>query len=191
MATRLGVEKTDLLNIMLQTLPGIAITYQGEELGLQNTHLTWEETVDPQACNTNDKINYEKSSRDPERTPFPWDASKNAGFSTADKTWLKVNDDYLTENVDVQLKAANSHLKIFMKLTRLRRTNVLRKGEYDSKLVDNDVLIYRRWYERDLVVVLLNFGNSARTVNVKKVFPMITETQLPIYTCSLDSQVDG
>jgi alpha-glucosidase len=193
LATRLGVERTDLLNIMLQTLPGIAVTYQGEEMGLVNTHLSWEETVDPSACNTQDKINYEKFSRDPARTPFPWDASKNGGFSTGDKTWLKVNDDYATVNVEAQLADEKSHLKIFMKLTKLRKTNVLRRGEYDSKLVNDDnVLIYRRWYgELDLVVVILNFGSTAQTVNVKEAFTMITEDELPIYTCSLDTLVEG
>jgi alpha-glucosidase len=190
MATRLGVERGDLLNIMLQTLPGIAVTYQGEEMMLENTHLTWEETVDPSACNTKDPINYEASSRDPCRTPFPWNAEKNAGFSTNDTTWLPVKDDYATNNVETQLKAENSHLKIFMKLVKLRKTNVLRQGNYEGKLVNNEnVLIYRRWYgEEDLVVVILNFGSDVETVNVKNAFPEITEEELLIYTASLDTE---
>lgn len=178
---------------MLQTLPGIAVTYQGEEMGLVNTYLTWAETVDPSACNTNDEINYEKFSRDPCRTPFPWDASKNAGFSNAATTWLKVNDDYTTMNVATQTAAEHSHLKIFKKLTKLRKMNVLRQGEYDSLLVNNDnVLIYRRWYgTQDLVVVILNFGSAAQEVNVKEAFTMITEDELPIYTASLETLVEG
>jgi alpha-glucosidase len=178
---------------MIQTLPGIAVTYQGEEMGLVNTHLTWEQTVDPSACNTNDPINYEAASRDPCRTPFPWDDTKNAGFSQADTTWLPVNTDYLTMNVKAQTEAEHSHLKIFKKLTKLRKNAVLRQGEYDALLINNDnVLIYRRWYgDEDLVVVILNFGSSAETVNVKEAFPMITEDELPIYTASLDTLVEG
>lgn len=193
LATRLGVERTDLINIMLQTLPGIAVTYQGEEMGLVNTHLTWEETVDPSACNTNDPINYEKASRDPCRTPFPWNDTKNAGFSTANKTWLPVNSDYMTMNVKYQEEASNSHLKIFKKLTTLRKRAVLRQGEYEIKLVNDDnVMIYRRWYgETDLAVVILNFGSTAETVNVKEAFPEITEDELTIYVSSLDTFVDG
>lgn len=42
-------------------------------------YVSWEDTVDPSGCNTNDPINYVKSSRDPERTPFQWNAEKNAG----------------------------------------------------------------------------------------------------------------
>lgn len=187
------MERTDLLNIMLQTLPGIAVTYQGEEMGLVNTNLTWEQTVDPSACNTNDPIGFESFSRDPARTPFPWDDSKNAGFSTADKTWLPVNTDYTTMNVKTQSAATNSHLKIFKKLTKLRKHSVLRQGEYEGLLVNDDnVIIYRRWFgEEDLVVVILNFGKTAATVNVKQAFPMITEDELPIYTASLDTLVEG
>jgi glycosidase len=59
---------------------------QGEELVLTNIPISWEDTLDPQACNTNPQVYYEKS-RDPARTPFPWDDSKNGDFSKADKTW--------------------------------------------------------------------------------------------------------
>lgn len=53
--------------------------FQGEELGLVDGYVSWEDTVDPSGCNTNDPINYAASSRDPERTPFQWNAEKNAG----------------------------------------------------------------------------------------------------------------
>ena len=42
-------------------------------------YVSWEDTVDPSGCNTNDPINYVKSSRDPERTPFQWNSKKNSG----------------------------------------------------------------------------------------------------------------
>lgn len=178
---------------MLQTLPGIAVTYQGEELGLKNTHLSWEETVDPSACNTNDPINYEKASRDGCRTPFPWNDQLNAGFSNASTTWLPVNTDYTTMNVKAQEDATNSHLKIFKKLTKLRKHNVLRQGSYEGKLInDENVIIYRRWYESSLAIVILNFAKTAQTVNVKAVFSDVTlPDTLTVYTASLDTFVEG
>jgi alpha-glucosidase len=193
MATRLGVERVDLLNILLQTLPGIAITYQGEELGLRNTHLTWEETLDPSACNTNDPLNYEASSRDGCRTPFPWDDTDFAGFTTGNKTWLPVNTDYTTMNVKVEEAASNSHLKIFRKLTALRKNNVLRQGQYESNLVNNDnVIIYRRWYESSMAIIILNFGSTAETVNVPAAFPSVTlPATLTVYTASLNTFAEG
>lgn len=186
LASRLGVERGDLLNIMIQTLPGIAITYMGEELVMTNVHLTWEETVDPQACNTNPN-DYEPNSRDPARTPFPWDDSKNAGFSTGDKTWLPVGTNYKTVNVKAQEEAANSHLKIFRRLTTIRKQPVFRHGTYLGVLTNNDnVFAYRRKYGNDIAVILLNYGQSQVTVNARNLFEAIPD-QLRVYTSSMDS----
>lgn len=195
-ATRLGEARTDLINIMLQTLPGVAVTYQGEELGLKNTYLSWEDTVDPSACNTNDPINYEKSSRDGCRTPFPWAGDlKNGGFSNATKTWLPINPDYTDGfNVKSQEEATNSHLKIFKRLTKLRKQNVLRQGTYKSKLTNNEnVIVYLRKYESNLAVVILNFGANAETVNVKAAFPdeKTLPNQLPVYAASIETLANG
>ena len=171
---------------MLQTLPGIAITYQGEELVMTNVHLTWEETVDPQACNTSPEI-YEANSRDPARTPFPWDDSKNAGFSTGDKTWLPVGQNYKTVNVKAQEAASNSHLKIFRRLTTIRKQPVFRQGTYLGGLTNNEnVYAYRRQHGNDFAIVLLNFGSSQVNVDVKSMFTTIPD-QLNVYTSSLDS----
>lgn len=187
LASRLGVERGDLINIMLQTLPGIAVTYQGEEMVLVNTPLTWEQTVDPSACNT-DKDRFESFSRDPCRTPFPWDTTANAGFSTGSTTWLPVNPDYITNNVQTQTAADNSHLKIFKRLTKLRKNNVLRQGEYLGALTNNDnVYIYKRWYADDIAVVVLNYGSAEETVDVKAAFTDITELTLPVYAASLET----
>lgn len=98
---RFGLYRADALNIMVQVLPGIAITYYGEELGMTDQWISWNDTVDPQACNQ-DPDTYDAVSRDPARTPFQWDTTKNAGFSTAYKTWLPVADGYKTVNVKSQ-----------------------------------------------------------------------------------------
>lgn len=42
---------------------------QGEEIGMTDVWISWEDTQDPQACRTNPDI-YEPYSRDPARTPF-------------------------------------------------------------------------------------------------------------------------
>lgn len=70
-ASRLGDGRIDLYNILLNTLPGISITYQGEEIGMTDVILSWKESVDPKACNS-DPTQYHSLSRDPARTPFQW-----------------------------------------------------------------------------------------------------------------------
>lgn len=87
--------------------------------------ISWEETVDPQACNT-DPLHYQAKSRDPCRTPFHWDSSKNAGFSNANKTWLPVASNYATVNVAVEQAAKRSHynVSIFCCLKRHLRSTL-------------------------------------------------------------------
>lgn len=64
--SRLGEGRADLFNIFLQTMPGHAITYQGEEIVMEDVHISWVDTQDPQACNTNEEV-YDDYSRDPAR----------------------------------------------------------------------------------------------------------------------------
>ena len=74
------------------TLPGVSVTYQGEEIGMVNNFdITFEETVDPRGVNCGeDHYNDYGCSRDPERTPFQWDGTENAGFTAGDSTWEAV-----------------------------------------------------------------------------------------------------
>ena len=69
----------DQMTMLTMILPGIAVTYYGDEIGMvDKADISWEETQDPQACNT-DKERYKALTRDPFRTPFQWDSTQNAG----------------------------------------------------------------------------------------------------------------
>lgn len=171
---------------MLQTLPGIAITYQGEEILMEDVDVSWEQTVDPKGKNASPET-YKKYSRDSSRTPFAWDDSKNAGFSTGDTTWLPVGEKYKITNVKAQEEAKNSHLKIFKHLTRLRKHPVLKKGSYSSALSnENNVYLYTRQHNDQIAVITLNFGSYEESVKLTDLFPSIPQ-QLKVYTSSLDS----
>lgn len=72
-------ERGDQMTMLEMILPGIAVTYNGEEIGMLDMwDISWEDTQDSQACNAG-KDKYQSQSRDPNRTPFQWDATKNAG----------------------------------------------------------------------------------------------------------------
>lgn len=46
-ASRMGKERIDGLMILLQTLPGISFTYNGDEIGMDDyTEISWEDTQD-------------------------------------------------------------------------------------------------------------------------------------------------
>ncbi|XP_030035811.1 maltase A1 isoform X1 [Manduca sexta] len=166
MATRYGSALVDGINMLVLLLPGVAVTYMGEEIGLVDGYVSWEDTVDPAGCNTNDPINYVQSSRDPERTPFQWNAEKNAGFSTADKTWLPVADGYETLNVEVQMAVERSHLKVYQFLAKLRQEKAFRYGRYESVAMNQDVFVFRRWYNNDTYIVVLNMRDNEHVVDL-------------------------
>uniref|UniRef100_A0A1L8DQX4 alpha-glucosidase n=1 Tax=Nyssomyia neivai TaxID=330878 RepID=A0A1L8DQX4_9DIPT len=181
-ATRFGIERADLINIFLQTLPGIAITYNGEELALKDVYISWEDTIDPAGCNTSPDV-YDQYSRDPVRTPFPWNSQKNAGFSNSSTTWLPVSLDYQTVNVEAQEKAAISHLKTFRKLTSMRRREkALTQGNFKMKVVGTDILAYERripnTQPKENFVIILNLSNNTHKINIHELFPQMSQKYL-------------
>ncbi len=108
-------------NLITMTLPGVAITYYGEELGMVNFNVSYEDTVDPAGCNCGpDHYNDQGCSRDPERTPMQWNTGKNAGFSDGDTTWLPVNPNYVDINVETESQDPSSHKNIYKQLIQAR-----------------------------------------------------------------------
>ncbi|XP_045513187.1 maltase 2-like [Pieris brassicae] len=166
MATRYGSALVDGINMIVLLLPGVAVTYMGEEIGMVDGFVSWEDTVDPSGCNTNDPVNYVKSSRDPERTPFQWNGELNAGFSTADKTWLPVADGYEMLNVEAQKLAERSNLKVYQALADLRLNGVFRYGRYDSLALNSDVFAFKRWHNSDTYVIVVNMRDTEHEVDL-------------------------
>lgn len=76
--TRFGADAIDKLNMIILLLPGAVITYYGEEIGMVDNFISWEDTVDPAGCNT-DPERYHLFSRDPERTPMQWTSEDGTG----------------------------------------------------------------------------------------------------------------
>jgi alpha-glucosidase len=77
-ASRFVPELVDGLNFLAHLLPGVGVTYNGEEIGMENTFITWEQCQDPQGINAG-ADHYLEATRDLERTPFQWDTSTSAG----------------------------------------------------------------------------------------------------------------
>ena len=125
LGSRFGEGNIDGFNMMTLLLPGVAVTYNGEEIGMTNTMVSWEETVDPAGLNCGeDHFMDEGCSRDPERTPMQWDESFNSGFSNSSKPWLPVNTNYL-KGVNVQAQSddgIDSHLRNNSMIYRSRGT---------------------------------------------------------------------
>jgi alpha-glucosidase len=67
--------------MIVHLLPGYSVAYYGEEIGMEDTEISFEDTVDPAGCNAGPD-RYHIFSRDPERTPMQWNADVNSGNNT-------------------------------------------------------------------------------------------------------------
>jgi oligo-1,6-glucosidase len=75
-------------------------------------------------------------SRDNARTPFQWDDSENAGFTTG-KPWLGVNQNYRTINLAEQRNRPDSVWNFYRQLIELRRN-----PEYAEAVVYGEMVPY-------------------------------------------------
>ncbi|XP_066590163.1 uncharacterized protein [Prorops nasuta] len=166
LASRVGQQKARLITMLTLLLPGVSVTYSGEEIGMEDTWVSWEDTKDPQGCNAG-REGYERASRDPERSPFQWDDSTSAGFSRNPKTWLPVNKNYKTLNLAMQKTQEGSYYHLYLEISALKSTPVMRKGNLHTKLLGENVLALSRQLKGAAsVYVIMNFGNQAEQVDL-------------------------
>ena len=105
--------------------------------------------------------------RDGERTPMQWTAGKNAGFSTAGKTWLPVADEYQERNVAMETNTPASLLNYYKALIKLRRENSgLRDGEFQLVDAGPDVVAWLSKSSDGSALVALNFSAAPTTISI-------------------------
>ncbi|XP_043271077.1 alpha-glucosidase-like [Venturia canescens] len=186
-ATRYGPRRAQAITAMTLLLPGIGVTYYGDEIGMVDTWISWEDTQDPQGCGAGKK-NYESYTRDPERSPFQWNNSTSAGFSSNVSTWLPVNDNYLTVNLENEKAADDSYFKLYKDISALRRLPAIREGNLSTRLLNSNVFAFSRETagERSVYVVL-NFSSEPQIVDLTA-FDKIS-SKLEVYRASLSSSV--
>ncbi|UEM25126.1 alpha-glucosidase family protein (plasmid) [Skermanella mucosa] len=104
---------------ILLSLRGSVCLYQGEELGLHEAELAYEDLVDPYGL----RLWPEFKGRDGCRTPMVWDGASPAGGFTGGKPWLPVSAAHLARAVDRQRAVDTSVLSEYRRLLRFRRDN--------------------------------------------------------------------
>ncbi|XP_013110939.2 maltase A3 [Stomoxys calcitrans] len=172
--SRLGRDRIDIINMMLLTLPGCSITYMGEEIGMTDVWISWNDTVDPQACQSNPQ-EYERLTRDPPRTPFQWNDEKFAGFTEGSSTWLPVGENYKMVNVKRERDITRSHLNVYKQLQRLRKEPVFQQGESEIRALNENVLAIKRSLSgHPSYVVVLNINDNVEFLNLNAAFSGLT-----------------
>ncbi len=149
-ATRFGSEDSEeskiapLAMTLLLTMRGTPCIYQGEELGLPEAQLSFEDLVDPYGI----AFWPEFKGRDGCRTPMPWDSTQaNFGFSSADaRPWLPAAEPHGQRSVDRQVDQPDSMLTLTRALLKLRREcSALRRGSFNYCAdVPDGLLVFER-----------------------------------------------
>jgi alpha-glucosidase len=160
-ATRFGGGETGrrrslALATLLAGLPGMTFTYQGEELGLEDCDVAFENMQDPLAV----RNRAPELSRDRVRTPMPWASGPGAGFTTAARTWLPVGPRLDRDTVAVQRADPDSMASRFRDLLRARRELAPQADRPIEWLRTGPVIAYRL----GAVAVVMNGGTDPVTL---------------------------
>ena len=159
----------------LHMMQGTPYIYQGEELGMTNTVFNsvddfrdlesinaYRELIESGLFTKDDMFpKIAHKSRDNARTPMPWDASENAGF-TKGTPWLALNPNYKKINVADQLRREDSVFHYYQKLIRLRKENeIIVYGKYELLLPeDENIFAYTRKLGNKKLITVCNFSKS-------------------------------
>ena len=127
--------------LLLTSLRGSIILYQGEELGLTQVDVPFDRLQDPEAI-----ANWPHTlSRDGARTPMPWNSQQaNLGFSQAEP-WLPIGTSHGPLAVDVQERGSNSMLRFTRDCLLLRKhLPALRQGSMQVVEAGEALLVFER-----------------------------------------------
>ncbi len=146
-----------LFNSLLFSLWGSVCSYQGEELGLTEAEIKFEDLQDPYGINFWPKF----KGRDGCRTPFPWEKDKaHAGFSESG-AWLPLAEDHRHMAVDTQEQKNDSVLQHFRAVTQWRKeTPAIQLGDIDFIDTPENSIAFIRKHQDQRVLCVFNFSDT-------------------------------
>ncbi|RMH44430.1 MAG: DUF3459 domain-containing protein [Alphaproteobacteria bacterium] len=141
---------------LLMCLRGSACIYQGEELGLPEAELSFDDLRDPYGI----EFWPEFKGRDGCRTPMVWESgAPNAGFSEAARTWLPVAAAHRAQAVDRALADPASLLHHYRRAIALRHAHpALAKGTQTGLRAEGDLLRFTRRHGAEEIFCAFNLG---------------------------------
>lgn len=162
-------EGATMLAASIHLSRGTPYIYMGEEIGMIDPdYNSMDDYVDVESINAYQMLLdqgkspeqafkiIQAKSRDNSRTPMQWDASENAGFSTA-TPWLKAGKSYPTINVENEKNGPI--FTFYQELIRLRKKLlIISEGDYRAAYHEsNKVYAFERLLNGEQLLVLNNF----------------------------------
>lgn len=179
---KMRVKSATMLATILYGMQGTPYIYQGEEIGMTGVkfssiedyrdietkniyhllkHKGWSENAIMDAI-------YAKS-RDNSRTPFQWDDSDYAGFSTHEP-WLKVNPNYKEINAKHDIKDQKGVYQYYQRLLKLRKEEtIFHEGEFILHAENHPkVFIYERRHQDKRILVIGSWSDQKETIDLSR-----------------------
>jgi alpha-glucosidase len=148
---------------LLMSLRGSVCLYQGEELGLPEADLAFEDLQDPYGI----RFWPEFKGRDGCRTPMVWDSHQpNAGFSGG-KPWLPVPAEHITLAVNTQEGNEASMLEHYRRMLAFRAAHpALVKGAIRFLAAEGDVVAFERELGGERLLCAFNLGAGEASLSL-------------------------
>ena len=152
-----------LYTTLLLCLRGSVCLYQGEELGLQEAELAFEDLQDPYGI----QFWPEFKGRDGCRTPMVWAPDNQNGGFTQGNPWLPVSREHLHLAVEAQERAPDALLHHYRRAIALRQAHpALRSGSMTEITTEGDVLSFLREDAGETVFCAFNLSHEPATLSL-------------------------
>jgi trehalose-6-phosphate hydrolase len=193
-------ESAKLFAGVIHLMRGTPYVYQGEEIGMLNTHFTdinqykdveslnYYNILMEQGKNANQALDIiNQRSRDNCRTPMQWDTSENDGFTTG-KPWIEIPEYGKSITVSSQINDENSILAFYKKLIALRKQyRIISEGNISFDIaVPEQIISFQRKLEDECLYVIGNLGETETQIIVSE---SLTKGQLLIHNYSDDVNI--
>jgi len=151
---------------LMMCLRGSACIYQGEELGLPEADVAFEDLQDPYGIQFWPKF----KGRDGCRTPMVWERdNQNGGFSDAPRTWLPVSHEHVHMAVAEQEDDPAALIHHYRRAIAFRQAHpALAKGDHDGVKSDGDVVYFTRMQDGETIFCAFNMSETPSTFDAPK-----------------------
>ena len=148
---------------LLMCLRGSACIYQGEELGLTEAEVAFEDLQDPYGI----EFWPEFKGRDGCRTPMVWEPSNRSGGFTSGRPWLPVSAEHLACSVAAQESDPAAPLHHYRRAVALRRAHpALSRGAHADLAARGDVLSFGRSHDGQELFCAFNLGAGPAVIDM-------------------------
>ncbi len=152
-----------MFTTLIMCLRGSVCLYQGEELGLPEADVAFDDLQDPYGI----EFWPEYKGRDGCRTPMVWEGSnQNGGFSDA-RPWLPVASEHLQLAAGVQEQDPGAILHHYRRAISFRHAHsAIMQGAHDSVQALGDVVWFTRSDDRETILCVFNVSDSPSDFNM-------------------------